>query len=251
MDFEDKKINKIYNMIINHYLKFLKKYGVVLPRLKISGQYTKDALVLIYLAQGYPQTRPVSKEELTQFIRKYYPNVNDVQQARHLGMQKGWYIISGTRGNHINGKYNSRERNSNLKLQHGEYLLVTLEKPHPAFRGHRKQGLALDDFEELKRAYGNRCATCGSKEGEDSYNYPGVRVTLMMAHMDPRKPLEKGNIIPQCQLCNRAYRNWWIFDNRGRIISIADPQVVKRFDEDIQSQIFKLLYEKYKKRIDD
>lgn len=27
----------------------------------------------------------------------------DVQQARHLGAQKGWFIVSGTRGNGMNG----------------------------------------------------------------------------------------------------------------------------------------------------
>ena len=29
-------------------------------------------------------------------------------------------------------------------------------------------------------------------------------VRLQKGHMDPSKPLEAGNIIPQCQVCNRA-----------------------------------------------
>lgn len=89
----DDKIKSIYGMICDYYKKFLKLHGVTLPNL-ISGKgYTKDALVLVYLAQGYPNTKKVSKEELTQFIRQYYPNTPDVQQARHLGAQKGGLLL--------------------------------------------------------------------------------------------------------------------------------------------------------------
>ncbi|MGB9852922.1 MAG: hypothetical protein ACPLPX_08695 [Candidatus Kapaibacteriota bacterium] len=79
------------------------------------GNYTKDASVLVYLARQYPNTRKVSKTELTDFIRKFYPDTNDVQQARHLAAQKGWNISSGTRSN---GKFD---------LKSGEYKLETLE----------------------------------------------------------------------------------------------------------------------------
>ncbi|MCW7072031.1 MAG: hypothetical protein OCU12_06890 [Methanophagales archaeon] len=62
-----------------------------LPKLTGSqGNYTKDALVLVYLAQGYQNTKKVSKGELTQFIRLYDPSVNDVQQARDtLPLKRG------------------------------------------------------------------------------------------------------------------------------------------------------------------
>lgn len=36
-----------------------------------------------------------------QFIRQYNDRVRDVQQARHLAAQKGWFITSGSRGNKI------------------------------------------------------------------------------------------------------------------------------------------------------
>jgi len=66
----DKAIKKIYGIICNCHKKYLAKYGVKLPKLTdAKGNYTKDALVLVYLAQGYPKTREVSKGELTQFIR--------------------------------------------------------------------------------------------------------------------------------------------------------------------------------------
>lgn len=82
----DNKIKKIYEILCRYYNNYLEQYGVKLPRLTdAQGHYTKDALVLVYLAQGYPNTRKISKRELTQFVRRYYPDVNDVQQARHLG----------------------------------------------------------------------------------------------------------------------------------------------------------------------
>lgn len=120
------EIREIYKVICEKYDKYLIQHGVKPPKLTDrQGNYTKDALVLVYLAQGYPNTRKVSKEELTQFIRQYYPNVNDVQQARHLGAQKGWFIASGGRDNR------------DVILNRGEYQLVSLEKPFPAFHGHR------------------------------------------------------------------------------------------------------------------
>lgn len=69
--------------------KFIKKYlkdlQVKPMKLKDSkGNYTKDALVLIYLAKDYPNTKVVSKAELTNFVRKFYSDTIDTQQARHL-----------------------------------------------------------------------------------------------------------------------------------------------------------------------
>ena len=94
------EIEKTYKMISNFHEKFLKKYGVKLPKLyNKEKKISKDALVLVYLARGYPKTRKITKEELTIFIRSYYPNTNDVQQARHLGAQSGWWIVAGGRDN--------------------------------------------------------------------------------------------------------------------------------------------------------
>lgn len=74
----------------------------------------------MYLAQNYPNTKAVSKTELTDFVRKFYPDVSDVQQARHLSKQGGYNIISGTRGD------------IGAKIGAGYYQLLTLENliPH-------------------------------------------------------------------------------------------------------------------------
>jgi len=227
------EIREIYSMISDYYKKFLEKYGVKLPKLTdTKSNYTKDALVLVYLAQDYPDTKKVSKEELTQFIRQYYPNVPDVQQARHLGAQKGWFIAAGGRDN------------KDVILARGEYQLISLEKPYPAFHGHRIED--TEEWEELKRQYGYRCATCGSKEGEPNIHWPNTITRLQKAHMDPSKPLVPGNIIPQCEKCNRADRNNWVYDERGRVIKLANPIVIKRSEKEIRWKVYKILYEEFK-----
>lgn len=231
-------IEKIYKMICNYYEEYLKQHGVKLPKLSdTQGNYTKDALVLVYLAQDYPNTIKVSKEELTQFIRQYYPNINDVQQARHLGAQKGWFIAAGGRDNR------------DVVLDRGEYQLISLEKPYPNFKGHRieiTETKFSSYWENLKVQYGNRCVTCGSEEGKPNIHWPNTITRLQEAHKDPNKPLVPGNIIPQCQKCNRPDRNNWVYDERGRVIKLANPNVIKRSDKEIRWKVYKILYQEFK-----
>lgn len=232
---DKKELIATYKLIEEYYNTYLKQFEMKLPPLFNSrGEYTKDTLVLIKLAQGYPNTKVVSKEELTSFMRKFYPEVVDVQQARHLGMQKGWFIASGTRGD--------------SSVPKGSYKLLTLEKPYPAFCVDRRDGFK-GDFEAIKKEYNFRCATCGSKEGQEHHFRKGVIVHLQEGHMNPCKPLEEGNIIPQCQICNRPDRNKWIFDKSGRVIAVAASKdgvrIVKKFLKNaplsIQMEIFEYL----------
>ncbi|PIU66430.1 MAG: hypothetical protein COS84_05800 [Armatimonadetes bacterium CG07_land_8_20_14_0_80_40_9] len=222
-------------MLCEYHEKYLKQYEVKLPRLTdTQGNYTKDALVLVYLAQDYPKTKKVSKGELTQFIRQFYPKVADVQQARHLGAQKGWFIVSGTRGNR------------HVTLESGEYKLITLEKPYPAFKGHRIE--ETGEWGNLKKQYGFRCVICGSEEGKPQIHWPNTITRLQKAHKDPNKPLVAGNIIPQCEKCNRADRNNWVYDERGRVIKLANPNVIKRSDKEVRWRVYKILYEEFNGR---
>lgn len=216
----DEEIERLYNEVIKpKWEQHLKDKGVVLPNLrKRDGRFTKDALVLVYLAQGYPKTRWVTKAELTEFVRKFYPETPDVQAGRHLGMQSGFFIVSTRRGNA------TEEVPGELKGL-GAYKLVSLEEPHPSWRPKHRQVAALV-FEEIKRRYGYRCATCGSKEGEENWRYQGVITKLQMGHMNPHKPLTPGNVIPQCDQCNRADRGKWVYDDRGRVIGVAEARVV-------------------------
>ncbi len=227
-------IIKQYGLIKKYYDKYLKKYGVVLPRLYDKNKkFTKNSLVLAYLSIGYPKTKKVSKTEITQFIREFYPTVNDVQQPRHLGAQDGWWIVAGGRDNIV------------MKIKRGYYQLYTLERPYPAFKKEHRLS-DTSDWEEIKSRYGYRCATCGSREGGPHLHWPGTKTKLQKSHKDPNKPLIAGNIIPQCQKCNRADRNRWVYDDKGRVIKLAKSSFVKNFDKEVRCKIYKILYKEFK-----
>lgn len=232
----EEKIEKIYDLIRKFHEKHLSQFSVKLPKLKnVDGSFTKDALALVYLAQNYPHTKAVSKEELTKFIREFYPNTNDVQQARHLGAQAGWWIVAGGRDNIV------------LSIKRGFYQLYTLEQPYPSFKkGHRLS--EISDWQEIKEKYNLRCATCGSQENQPHFHWPATKTTLQKSHMDPALPLVPGNTFPQCQKCNRADRNRWVYDEKGRVIRIANPSVVKSSDYEVRKKIFDILSKEFTKK---
>lgn len=243
----DKEIEDIYALVRQFHAEYLQQSGVRLPALRSSnGNFTVDALTLIYLAQEYPNTRWVSKSELTQFIRQFHPDTNDVQSARHLGMQSGFYIVSTRRGNFL------PEDNPPPRGRTSHYLLRTLEEPHPSFIAERRGGIGTD-FERVKQHYGYRCATCGSKEGEPNLRYKRVRTELQQSHRNPKLPLEKDNIIPQCQFCNRADRNYWVYDKRGRVVGIADVRPIKKSIREgyLDEQQVESLYHYLKRRLEE
>lgn len=217
------ELKDLYKAIANAHALHLAKHDIPLPKLEVSGSFTKNAIVLAVLFKY--QGQPVSKEELTGIIKNWYPATNDVQQARHLGRQKGWHIISGTRGDR-------GERGPNvITLAQGQYILVSLESPYPGYRTRRSPLTA--DFAELKAAYDFRCATCGSQEGEPNLLNPSRTTQLQAGHMDPRIDMIPGNTIPQCQECNQAYRDWFVFDERGRVrdINLDSPRWRRKYRE--------------------
>ncbi len=56
----DDEIEQTWRLIQEYYERYLSEQGVKRISLRKGSQYTKDALVLVYLAQGYPNTRWVS-----------------------------------------------------------------------------------------------------------------------------------------------------------------------------------------------
>ena len=93
MRLTEEEVERAYEELEVYWEKNLKKMELYFARLKSKDKFTKDALVLVYLYLKYKKI--VSKDELTSFIQQYYPQTNDVQQARHLAQQKGWYILLG------------------------------------------------------------------------------------------------------------------------------------------------------------
>ena len=192
---EHSRLQSVYNELKQHHTEYLKSFGVLLPENKA----TKIFFVLCYLFEHVGQV--VSKTELTNYIRKFFPETTDVQYGRHLSKQKGWHILKKGEGG----------------LRSGEYKLVDIKTPYPGFASARKVGLSVGSFEELKKEYDYRCATCGDKEGEPARWFSEQKVKLHAGHMDPTKELEN-NCIPQCEECNRAYKDKFIFDVRGRVL---------------------------------
>ncbi|NVM19612.1 MAG: hypothetical protein HWN80_18055 [Candidatus Lokiarchaeota archaeon] len=237
LNLTDDEIKHIYEEIQVLHKKYLNSFGVRLPRLKTGTKFTKNALVLVYLYKKINQK--ISKTELTSFMKIYYPDTNEVQQARHLAAQGGWYILSGTRGD-IEVK--------KLGIKNGEYQLISLKEHYPKFTHMRRESnVSEDEWEQLKKHYDHRCATCGSKEGELNIHYPSSTTKLQKGHMNPNKPLTINNMIPQCEKCNRPDRNYFEYDKKGRVVRIADPRFILKSDKKIQKKVFEFLKLKFDK----
>ncbi len=63
--------------------------------------------------------------------------------------------------------------------------------------------------------------------------------------MDPTKPLSNENTIPQCVSCNQADRNRWVYDKKGRVVAVANPEVILASSADVQRKAYLLLKEKF------
>lgn len=125
-------------------------------------------------------------------------------------------------------------------------MLLDITKPYPMFTKQKRTiKIKENDFEEIKKIYNNRCVTCGSKEGEKNFLYPSVKTELQKGHKNPNKPLEIGNIIPQCQFCNRQDRDYFIFNDKGRVIAINNPTFILKSTTSVQKNMLKILIQKY------
>jgi hypothetical protein len=232
-------IASLYAQIEAEWAAHLAARGVKLPsQHSKSGQLSQGALVLVRLAVGYPQTRPVSKTDLTGFIRRFYPQTNDVQEARHLAAQGGFFIASGTRGDVLP---------DGSRLPASAYQLVTLSQPYPGFDSARR--IETGDFEEIKEQYHHRCATCGSQEGQPHLQWPQAITQLQPGHMNPRLALGPKNTIPQCAQCNRADRNYFRYDDRGRVVAVAALHPVEIADKEVQLEIYHYLKAKFQDEV--
>jgi hypothetical protein len=59
--------------------------------------------------------------------------------------------------------------------------------------------------------------------------------------MDPRKKLDLDNTIPQCQYCNQTYKDYFRFNEYGRVIAVNNPEILLKSPRDIQDEMISVL----------
>ena len=224
----DEEINILWEEIKQEHTKNLKEKGVNLPKEKTASMYW---LVYLWKYKGCY----VDKKVITKFVKDHIDNASDDQQVRHLAQQIGYNMVC------------YRDYHENEPVPKGFYLLKDLDNTSPNWHKQRRQEiLDVDDWEELKKAFNYCCATCGTREGA-AHRVTGKKVTLQKGHMDPMKPLEMGNIIPQCNYCNgEYYKDDFAFNAFGFPHNIHNPNYILKSPEDIQLQMRDILNLKYK-----
>jgi hypothetical protein len=168
--------------------KYLEAKGVKIPRV---GTWRRKTLEFLFITQN----QWISKENIIKGI-KY--DGSDLQAPRHLS-SSGWYIEQDYKGN---------------------YKLVTIKKTFPSWISNKRTtNITPNSWKELKQKYNNQCATCGSKEGKP-HRHTNKKTKLEKGHKDPTLDLTIGNTIPQCNYCNKRFKDTYKFDNYGISVMI-------------------------------
>lgn len=221
-------VQTTYDLLVQEHSNDLVQYGVKLPPLKTRGGYNNKALQLVFLRINLGAL--TSKDDIAEFVRLFVPDAAFDQQPRHLwGSEGGWNVKGSGRKKHTFG---------GKRVPNGYYVLVSTTDPSPEFLLKRMKRLGIvqaKDWDTLLEAYDHRCATCGEK----------AKGSLDKGHMDPRKPLEMGNIIPMCADCNNWALDKFVFDTRGRVVGLASTELVVASDADIQYQILLALQQRF------
>jgi len=199
--------------------QYLARHEVSIPRVSQYNQRAKSiwlAVLFFYVGED------VHKNTISAVCQRDNPDLAPDQQVRHL-KRDGWRLISDGRGNHNLDPYQPSLELLNDKA--------------------RRDGLlSAESFEQVKKAFGFSCATCGAREGRPDPRYGEDKVVLQRGHRDPAKPAtDKLNIIPQCQFCNRAYRGDFVFDEKGRAWAVADIGPVQRASAEVKKKILQFL----------
>lgn len=230
----DRELEVYYDLLKKAHEEHLKPKGVGLSAFRKGGLYTQRSLALIalYLRLG----KPVTKRELTEFVRKYVEGEADVQDGRHLGNTQGWYVLSAQR-NDVGTETWPKDA----------YGLMSITDCYPGFSGHREGSLEDSEWAQLLKKFDNRCSLCGSEEGKSNLRNKSVITQLQQGHKDPTKPLGPSNCLPQCQECNRPLGRKFIFDDKGRPKAISTADLIFKSPHNIQVEVFNLLKAKFKK----
>ena len=157
------ELQKSWEELKEIHKEHFKDKEVELPKGEKFDQSNKSIwLSVLYLYRD----RHVDKNEISIITQHYRPNAGGDQQVRHL-KRDGWFIGDEPGRHKLDVTKVSSEHKTSSRLKNAR--------------------LKADDFEGIKQAYGNRCATCGAKEGETSRRYGDRPIKLQQAHMEPSK----------------------------------------------------------------
>lgn len=219
------EIEKIHPVLEILYDKFLKQHRVKSHELKKkNGEYKGTALALVAFI-AYP-FHFIHKDVLSKFIREITGNSQGDFQARHLAAQNGWNIL-----NKNESYYGS------FRTKSGFHMITDFTVAKLGYVPDRRDDL-ITDFNEMKKHYGHRCATCGAKEGEPAPRNPSKLTALQRGHCDPTRPLTDDNTIPQCEECNQLYKNDFVFDLNGVAVALGTPKIFKNTSEEIKNNCY-------------
>jgi hypothetical protein len=225
-----KEAQKIYNQIEKDFEKNLKKHEVKLP-----NNNTNDYFQLVFL---YKHMREfIHKDVVSEFVKTMNTKAGSDCQVRQLAL-KGWYILVK----------NDKIPGTALRNPSGYHALWSVDEAKPSYllsKRKRKSRLDAKTFEELKVIYNHKCATCGAEEGKLHPRETDKIVVLHQGHMNPKLELTIQNSIPQCESCNGIYKDYFIFDDNGRIKAINNPQFVLKSQQDVQEEILLILKEQF------
>lgn len=210
--------------VVDVWENYLKRHDVRLPK---EGSASRVWIAILMLVHDDDAEAWIHKDDISALTHLVLPHVGSDQQVRHL-KRRGWNLES--------------------QPHKGTHRLSDPHRPSSEWENDRLRRIALKrgDFDILKQAFSDRCATCGAKEGEPDIRY-GSRdaVVLQQGHRDPASAGTMGNIIPQCQFCNRAYRDDFVFDEKGRVAAVASLRPVKQASSSVQRAIYEFLKKKF------
>lgn len=215
-----KELKAAYNEASSIHENHLAAEDVKLPEWGNAKSYWLAALM-------HHRPRAVHKDYISRIVQREIPGSGRDQQVRHF-KRDGW----------------------NIEGRDGYHRLADPYRVHEGYRverAKRSKTLSAKDFDDLKKLHGHRCVTCGAREGRPDRRYRDQAVQLQQGHRDPEQPLTLKNTIPQCQFCNRAYRNDFVFDAKGRVRSVASPRPVLRASPGVQEAVRDALEKKQEK----
>jgi hypothetical protein len=225
----EEELERLYDQLLNEYHDNLEAFHVKMPT-----KGTSKAIWLVVLFKYIGKL--VHKNSISTIVSRYIPNAGKDQQVRHISAD-GWFVLNKGDGWEIDNRIVE-------SIPSGYHILKTTKSPKANFlhkKLKRAGRLSAQNFQQLKIVYGNRCATCGSEEGKPNRLDPSKSTELQEAHMDPFLPLTLKNTIPQCQVCNQAYLEDFVFDDKGRCITIASVRPVLKAHKGVLSELKKIL----------